>query len=126
MNRASDPADDTPAKRVEDYSQGAFFIQCYHLEFNGTHYGPKDTHFTIRRYDGEREIITLPCFPLACDPNQDNVRRDLLARGKQFADLSSTPDRYAHRYYSGLAINVDQHQEQVCAVIDILCWTNKE
>jgi hypothetical protein len=109
-NLKADPG--TPAEKYDDYVQGAFYIQCFHIDFNGTHYGPKDSVFMILRYEGERDINTLAVFPLACDPKAAKIRQQLLNRGTEFTKLSSaTSTAQRCKIYSGLT--VDGQQEQV-------------
>jgi hypothetical protein len=113
INWTDDPEEGFAGKRIEDYSQGAFVIQCYHLDYNGTQYGPKDKFFMIRRYEGEKDINTLPCFPLVCDRDRTKLRNKLLHLGGEFAKLSTANNvTYRHKTYAGLT--VDQQQEQVC------------
>lgn len=108
-----DPHEDTAPRKVEDYSHGAFCLHCYSLDFNGTQYGPRHTFFAIRRYEGEKDITSLACFPLACDPNGKEIRDKLFNRGSEFISLSRTDNaKYRHKAYTGLTI--DKEPEQVC------------
>lgn len=108
-----DPHEDTAPKRTADHSQGAFCLHCYSLDFDGKQYGPRHTFFTIRRYEGEKDVTSLPCFPLKCDPAAKDLREMLLKRGAEFIELSR-PDnaKYRHKAYIGLTI--DKEPEQVC------------
>jgi hypothetical protein len=116
----------TPGKVVDDYSNGAFFVQCYNVDFDGTQYGPMESVFMIRAYEGERDINTLPCFPLACDPQANQLREKLLHRGGEFTKLSTSPNAAHHKTYTGLTL--DKQQEQVFGFTLKSAWfgmTNK-
>jgi len=100
---------------AEAYSPGAFRIKCYSLDFDGHRYGPKDQVFIIRKYEGEKDIKSLPYFPLDCDPEGAELRSKLHARGNKFADLSlpNTATNRHHKMYKGLTIG-ERQQEHVC------------
>ena len=97
----------------EGYLSGLFVIECFYIDFDGTEYGPVNKTFMIRRFEGEKEIDSLPVFPLICDPNGVATRKALRDRGKRFAVLSNTKTT-SHKQYSGLTS--DQQQEQVSSV----------
>ena len=91
-------------------SKGAFFVECYRYDFNGTQYGPVQTLFEIRRYEGLRDITSLQIYPLWFDPDHQNKRARLLRRGEKFIALARV-NRTAHKSYHGLTL--DEHAEEV-------------
>ena len=91
-------------------SKGAFFVECYSYDFNGTQYGPVRTMFEIRRYEGLRYITSLPIYPLWFDSDHQKERVRLARRGEKFMALART-NRTAHKSYRGLSL--DEHAEEV-------------
>ena len=91
-------------------SKGAFFVECYSYDFNGTQYGPVHTMFEIRRYEGLRYITSLPVYPLWFDSDHQKERIRLARRGEKFMALAQI-NRSAHKSYRGLSL--DEHAEEV-------------
>jgi hypothetical protein len=100
------------SKKLKDkgYLEGSFVIECFFVDFDGVHYGPVNQTFQISKFEGERDITSLPVYPFSCDPKRDEIRRTLLKRGEKFSTLSN-PLKAAHRQYVGLTL--DKHPEQV-------------
>lgn len=93
------------------YSSGTFVIECFYIDFDGGRYGPVNKTFQIRKFDGFRDINSLPIYPFVCDPEEPRHRETFVQRGKVFTELTSS--RAApHRKYKGLTL--DEDQEQVC------------
>ncbi|KAL9119791.1 MAG: hypothetical protein Q9187_003654 [Circinaria calcarea] len=101
---------------AEGYSAEAFVVECFYVDFDGVQFGPVNKTVMIRRYDGEKDVASLPVFPLMCDPNQEKTRRDLRKRGEEFIRLANTKV-VSHKQYSGLT--AEQQQEQVDSQIII-------
>jgi hypothetical protein len=95
----------------EGYSKDAFVLECAYFDFDGAQFGPMSKTFLIRKFESEKDITSLPVYPLTLDPNHIKWRKELLRRGKRFAALSN-PSKTAHMQYRGLTI--DKQQEQVC------------
>lgn len=91
------------------FSLGSFIIECFYIHFDGLQYGPVNETFQIRKFEGRRNISSLPVTPFDCDPKRSDVRERLLRRGNKFAELASRP---AHRKYKGLSLG--ERKEQVC------------
>ena len=91
-------------------SKGTFFVECYRYDFNGTQYGPVETMFEIRSYEGLRNVTSLQVYPLWFDPDHQNERVRLLRRGEKFIALARV-NRTAHKSYHGLTL--DEHAEEV-------------
>ncbi|KAJ5613894.1 hypothetical protein N7528_007548 [Penicillium herquei] len=94
----------------QGYSPGSFIVECFYIDFDGVQYGPVNRTFQIRKYEGERDLKSLPVYPLQCDSNHESVRKAMVARGDNFAVLSN-PQKTAHKQYRGLTL--DKHPEQV-------------
>ena len=116
---------EVPSSCIErQESKGTFFVECYSYDFNGTHYGPVQTMFEIRRYEGLRDITSLQIYPLWFDPDHQNKRVQMLRRGEKFIALARV-NRTAHKSYHGLTL--DEHAEQVSLSdsfrYDVLSWS---
>ena len=89
---------------------GAFFVECYSYDFDGTHYGPVPRVFEIRRYEGFKDITSLQVFPWCFDPEHKMKRFQLGQRGEKFMALARV-NKTAHKTYCGLSL--DEHAEEV-------------
>ncbi|KAF3768063.1 P-loop containing nucleoside triphosphate hydrolase protein, partial [Cryphonectria parasitica EP155] len=117
--------------------QESISIQCVYVSFDGKLLGPVSEWFTIRKYDGERNITALPIYPLrfrvhnslssqGFKPKDDDaasedtlasgvaeLEQSLIKRGKLFVDVAGVK----HMYYAGLTVDArDEVESQV--VID--------
>lgn len=102
---------EVPLSCIErEESNGAFFLECYRYDFNGSQYGPVHNMFEIRRYEGLREIRSLPVYPLCFDPEYKTERAQLIQRGEKFMALARANET-AHKTYCGLSL--DEHAEEV-------------
>jgi hypothetical protein len=95
----------------EGYSEGSFVIECFYIHYDGTRFGPVNASFQIRKFDGERDITSLPVVPLQWYEGECEIRERLVERGRKFTQLSNPKER-AHRRYKGLTL--DKNPEQVC------------
>jgi hypothetical protein len=80
------------------FDNDPIFIDCIHLDFDGKSMGPVPSLFAIPRYDGEKEVTSLPIFPLTYV--EDGLVQKLTERGKTFCAVASTK----HMHYTGLAL----------------------
>lgn len=105
-------------------SKGAFFVECYSYDFNGTQYGPVRTMFEIRRYEGLRYITSLPVYPLWFDSDPQRERIRMARRGEKFMALAQI-NRSAHKSYRGLSL--DEHAEEIESpiIVDFQLATTK-
>ncbi|KAH9874551.1 hypothetical protein IAQ61_003740 [Plenodomus lingam] len=91
-----------------------FFIDCFHIDFNGTHYTPAPIYISISPYDGTRALKNLTVAPLdglySKEEAQD-LKARLIARGKRFEKLAEV----THQRYSGLSL---QDKTSRCEEID--------
>lgn len=102
---------DVPSSCIErEESNGAFFLECYRYDFNGTLYGPIHHMFEIRRYEGLRDITSLQVYPLCFDPEHKKERVQLVQRGEKFMALARVNET-AHKTYCGLSL--DEHADEV-------------
>lgn len=105
------PAGIASVKYKDDgYTKDAFVLDCVYFEFDGNQFGPINRSFIIRKFEGEKPITSLPVYPLNLDPRSDQLRKEILERGRRYAHLSN-PSHTAHRQYQGLTL--DHQPEQV-------------
>lgn len=69
---------------------------------------------TIKPYDGNKAIISLPCFPIIYLKHSHGLRpRDLLIeRGKRFVELTRQTE-VVHKRYNGLTQGMDELRQEV-------------
>ena len=103
---AQDLPDNHPAVllRGEGYVSGAFIVECFYTDFDGIQYGPVRKTFLIRKYEGARDITTLPVYPLAFDHESVKARQTLVTRGNRFADFCGSAG-VKHNQYTGLTLD---------------------
>lgn len=103
-----------PSSCIErEESNGGFFIECYRYDFNGSRYGSVQNTFEIRRYEGLRDITSLPIYPLSLDSEHQRQRTKLIERGEKYLALARV-NKTAHKTYRGLSL--DAHAEEVSQV----------
>lgn len=64
---------------------------------------------SVNRFRGAQAINSLAIYPIIFDTSAANVKKDLLARGKQFLELTVSP--YAHKMLIGKTL--DEPPEEV-------------
>ena len=77
-----------------------FVIDCFYVDFDGTHFGPLPANFTLAEFDGEVSITSLEVFPARYDDTFKETEKTLIRRGKRFVKVSRT----GHRYYGGQTV----------------------
>lgn len=79
-----------------------FFLDCFNIDFNGTHYGPATKTIKISQYDGVRPIAALDVIPISFVPDRaaKDIEDALVTRGKKFVRLA----RVSHKKYKGLSV----------------------
>ena len=74
-------------------------LVCEYVDWDGDNFGRSSYNLTVPPFVGTSPIMSLPAIPLVFHPDQNTVRRDLIARGKLWEELSG----YHHKDYEGLA-----------------------
>lgn len=99
------------ASHIErEESNGAFFVECYRLDFDGLRYGPVATVFEIRRYEGLKDVTSLQVYPMRFGHDYLTQKTQLLRRGEKFIKLARVK-KFAHKTYCGLSL--DEHAEEI-------------
>lgn len=79
-----------------------FKLDCYHLDFDGTHFIRVFHQFEIDQFDDALPVYQLPLTPLSVALRQGVLKLEALeARGLQFLNCTSPQ----HRYYSGTTLS---------------------
>ena len=89
-----------------------FVLDCFFIDFNGDLYGPRSQKFVIPEFSGERDVRSLPSYPLSSAPSSDELSMRLMERGRRFV-RSAEQRRY---HYSGVALREwDLGHQSTCA-----------
>lgn len=90
----------------------SFSVSCMAFDFNGTKFERYVYEFNIKKFEDEKPIHKLEIFPTryyrAADdesPNDANLQRDLLKRGKRFVNFCTADVRDFQCDYDGTAIS---------------------
>ncbi|KAF1963459.1 P-loop containing nucleoside triphosphate hydrolase protein [Byssothecium circinans] len=65
-------------------------IECRYLDFDGTDFGEMSTELKVPKFQGVRQIDSLPAFPIQYHPNATEVKADLFECGRKFVRLMGT------------------------------------
>ncbi|GAW23158.1 hypothetical protein ANO14919_127080 [Xylariales sp. No.14919] len=91
----------------------AVAIQCVYVDFDGRFVGPVSKKFDITRYEGLRDIKSLPVYPLRFEDDGNGLRQRLINRGRRFLRAMQV----GHMHYTGFTLESrDEIDSQV--VID--------
>lgn len=88
-----------PGDRRQDVEFESFSVQCYYVDYDGTEFGAVTTSFDLQLYDGERNVTSLPFYPLRFAPNFTQLLEHAQLTGKNFLANIENPSRYGS--YSG-------------------------
>jgi hypothetical protein len=89
---------------------GNFKVDCIYLDFDGHLYTSGYQRFIIRKYEGEKAIVSLQVFPIVFHPNHVELRRRLTARGDTWLQLTQS-DHSVHKHYTGMTLDLPQAYE---------------
>jgi hypothetical protein len=88
-------------------------IYCVYIDYDGRFLGPVREQFEIAQYEGERDITSLPVFPIRFARETD-LRQTLIAQGKLFLDVCAVRNMHC----TGVALE-SQNEIDSQVVIDI-------
>ena len=86
-----------------------FTVDVFYFDFDGQKFGPVERRMELVSYEGEKNILDLPLYPLRFRKDCSQFKAMMLARGKKFRELS-TANNYPHREYNGLSVGEPQEQ----------------
>ena len=73
------------------------FSTAYHIDYNGTYYGPVELRHSINYYEGEKDITTLEIYPMRFVKDSQQVKNRLYDQGKTFQNMIKNK----HLHYDG-------------------------
>lgn len=71
-----------------EYVDNPVIVHCVHVDFDGISIGPVQTTFSISRFDGQKDVMSLQVFPLRFAGGGD-LRASLIERAKKFLELAA-------------------------------------
>lgn len=91
-----------------------FEILSYFYNSDGKELGACQQVHTIKSYDGNKAITSLPCFPIIYSKNSRGMKpRDFFVeRGRRYIELTRKTD-IVHKQYNGLTLAMDNLREEV-------------
>jgi hypothetical protein len=86
-------------------------IFAFYIEFNGLKgdFGLRETSFELTTFKGIKSIADLDVFPLDLHPNQEELKKKLINRGRRFEELCNAKPHEKLFTYGGMI--VDEGQE---------------
>ena len=103
---------------VESTSKGRdlpkFEILTYFYDSDGKDLGACQQILTIKWYDGNKAITSLPCYPIIYSKNTSgsNPRDFFIERGRRYIELTRK-NEVVHKRYDGLTLAMDELREEV-------------
>lgn len=106
-----------------------FEVLSYFYDSDGKELGARQKLHTIKSYEGNKAITSLPCFPVIYSKNSRALKpRDFfIQRGRRYIELTRITD-VMHKRYDGLTMSNDELREEVIptwiafkSLAD--CWT---
>lgn len=79
-----------------------------YLEYDGKHFGYGRIYTHLGYFKGTRKITTLSCYPFRYYEHANELRKELVARGKKFVSLAGAH----YKSYQGAAFN-REHAKRV-------------
>lgn len=90
-------------------AMSVFTVDVFYFDFDGHNFGPVERRMHLVSYEGEKNIVHLPLYPLRFHKEADQIQATMLRRGMMFRELSAT-NVYPHREYNGLSAGEPQEQ----------------
>jgi len=84
LNTVSDSESDS-----DDENDHQMLLNCHYIDYDGDSYSAVVKTFSIRRYDGERDIHRLPIYPLRFAKDREAICNRLQKRGRKFQEVIS-------------------------------------
>ncbi|KAK7421853.1 hypothetical protein QQZ08_009730 [Neonectria magnoliae] len=76
-----------------------YYIDGKYFEYDGKKFGYGNLSEDIPEFYGAKKITSLPCYPIKYHQNEEQLRKDLIERGKKFVTLSGVH----YKSYQGMA-----------------------
>ncbi|KAI3317698.1 hypothetical protein HD806DRAFT_514024 [Xylariaceae sp. AK1471] len=99
-----------------------FVVDCISMKCDGSNYLPQLEVFTIRPFFGRQPITSLPLYPLKFDENSDGLKRNLIAQGRRYLDVTIPPQ--SHKHLRGRTLDEPPHDIDSQVIIDMTMAVN--
>ena len=81
-------------------------VDLWSFDYDGDRFGPIETRVSIVSFEGEKNILDLPLYPIRFRKDAARFKAEMLDRGNKFCDLT----KIAYRDYNGLTVAEPQEQ----------------
>ncbi|KAI0548228.1 hypothetical protein F4679DRAFT_551690 [Xylaria curta] len=106
----------SPGEATQPVMAG-FMIDCLSIKFNGLSYIPQLDTFSISPFVGRQPIRSLSIYPLKFDKDSEILKRDMIAQGKRYVDV--TIPSQSHRHLLGRTLDEPSHEIDAQVMIDM-------
>jgi hypothetical protein len=89
---------------VADYDKEGI-VHCWNLRYEAGFVTPMQSKAKIPRFDGEKEITSLPAYPTNFHPDDAALRSRLIERGKKYWNLCEP----SYQEHTGQTLRRDWH-----------------
>ncbi|MDI1491579.1 MAG: hypothetical protein OHK93_002788, partial [Ramalina farinacea] len=102
----------------------ALMLTCEIVEWGGRTFGHYTEHFAISNFQGTSSITKLAYFPLVYHEKADQIKQQLIERGKMFESLLG----FQYKFYEGVAIGYGTFNNQIKynvksrIIVDTYAW----
>ncbi|KAI1734072.1 hypothetical protein F4680DRAFT_365008 [Xylaria scruposa] len=104
-------------KEATEPATAGFMIDCLSIKFDGLNYIPQLDTFSIRPFVGRQSIRSLSVYPLKFDENAEILKRDMIAQGRRYLDV--TIPSQSHRHLLGRTLDEPSHEIDAQVIIDM-------
>ena len=84
-------------------------VDLFSLDYDGDIFGPIETRVSVVSFEGEKNILDLPLYPIRFRKDAARFKAEMLERGNKFCDLT----KIAYRDYNGLSVAEPQEQVSI-------------
>jgi hypothetical protein len=95
------------ATKESHFMKGTWYnIEGKYLEYDGKSFGMGTLSVQVPSFQGVRRISTLDCYPLSYHKDADNLKTQLIERGKKFVSLEGVH----YKFHKGMAFTKRKRQ----------------
>ena len=87
--------EDERRERIRANEPAALEVECYYLDYDGSHYRPVTKMFYIQFFNGKMPIMELESYPLRYVADKKQILDKAMQQGKRFLQVTRDPQ---HRY----------------------------
>ena len=90
-----------------------YLVEGEYLDYDGKKFGRAAIEVSVETFNGPRSISRLPCYPIRYHPQGDQIRQQLIDRGKVFVQLPGIQFKYHHgmAFHKVCLINISGNRE---------------